>query len=261
MSTAIVLDSVSTIAILIQLLIFVYLYTAHRGPFFWYLIWAWGFLALFKGFSVASEVFPNGSVLFPFIISWATAADLLILAAGAAYRWDYRIRLTHAVLGVAYSALPLLRVGAQPVDMLVTRPGLGTLISGLLIVTAGVAFWPPRETSASHRGARFLAASLVIWGLHRIITPMIGVPEGTSLYIVYNLSSALVYLVTVFAIVIVVLERARGEMASLKEFNERLVDGLGEGLQLVDGAFTVRHANQWMVNQFGPAVVIGRGSC
>src|SRR3990172_8632786 len=113
MSTAIVLDSVSTIAILIQLLIFVYLYTSHRGRFFCYLIWAWGFIALFKAFSVASEVLPHGSVLFPFIISLGSAADLLILAAGAAYRWDYRIRLSHAVLGVAYSALALLTASAQ----------------------------------------------------------------------------------------------------------------------------------------------------
>ena len=50
--------------------------------------------------------------------------------------------------------------------------------------------------------------------------------------------------------------RARGEVASLKEFNERLVDGLREGLELVDGDFTIRHANRWMSEQFGP--VIGR---
>jgi signal transduction histidine kinase len=61
---------------------------------------------------------------------------------------------------------------------------------------------------------------------------------------------------SVLAIIILVLDRARGEMASLKEFNERLVDGLGEGLQLVDGEFTVRHANRWMSEQFGP--VVGR---
>src|SRR5262249_27220611 len=41
------------------------------------------------------------------------------------------------------------------------------------------------------------------------------------------------------------------ETATLKEFNERLVDGLGEGLQLVDGDFRIRHANRWMQQQFG----------
>ena len=45
-------------------------------------------------------------------------------------------------------------------------------------------------------------------------------------------------------------------MATLKEFNERLVDGSGEGLELVDGEFTIRHANRWMSEQFGP--VVGR---
>ena len=48
-----------------------------------------------------------------------------------------------------------------------------------------------------------------------------------------------------------VLDRARSETATLKEFNERLVDGLREGLQLVDGDFRIRHANRWMQEQFG----------
>jgi len=43
---------------------------------------------------------------------------------------------------------------------------------------------------------------------------------------------------------------------ALQDFNERLVDGLGEGLVLVDGTFTLRFANPWMAQQFGP--VLGR---
>ena len=66
----------------------------------------------------------------------------------------------------------------------------------------------------------------------------------------------LFYFLSVLAIIILVLDRARGEVATLKEFNERLVDGLGEGLELVDGEFTIRHANRWMSEQFGP--VVGR---
>lgn len=42
----------------------------------------------------------------------------------------------------------------------------------------------------------------------------------------------------------------------LEEFNQRLVDGLGEGLELIDNTFTIRHANRWMEQQFGP--VVGR---
>ena len=59
------------------------------------------------------------------------------------------------------------------------------------------------------------------------------------------------YFLCTFAIIIVVLDRARSETATLKEFNERLVDGLGEGLQLVDGDFRIRHANRWMHAQLG----------
>jgi signal transduction histidine kinase len=60
------------------------------------------------------------------------------------------------------------------------------------------------------------------------------------------------YFLSTFAIIIMVLEQARGETAALKEFNERLVDGLGEGLQLVESDFRIRHANRWMAGQFGP---------
>jgi nitrogen-specific signal transduction histidine kinase len=64
----------------------------------------------------------------------------------------------------------------------------------------------------------------------------------------------LFYFLSVLAIIILVLDRARGEVASLKEFNEHLVDGLGEGLQVVDGEFIIRHANRWMSEQVGPMV-------
>jgi two-component system sensor histidine kinase HydH len=41
-------------------------------------------------------------------------------------------------------------------------------------------------------------------------------------------------------------------MRSLKEFNERLVHGLREGLALVADDFVVRYSNPWMLEQFGP---------
>jgi signal transduction histidine kinase len=64
------------------------------------------------------------------------------------------------------------------------------------------------------------------------------------------------YFLSAFAIILLVLNRAKGEVAALEEFNKRLVDGLGEGLELIDGTFTIRHANRWMAQQFGP--VVGR---
>jgi signal transduction histidine kinase len=64
------------------------------------------------------------------------------------------------------------------------------------------------------------------------------------------------YFLSAFAIILLILNRAKDEVAALEEFNKRLVDGLGEGLELVDGTFTIRHANRWMAQQFGP--VVGR---
>jgi two-component system sensor histidine kinase HydH len=74
--------------------------------------------------------------------------------------------------------------------------------------------------------------------------------------VICSTALTLFYFLAVLAIIILVLDRARGEVATLKEFNERLVDGLGEGLELVDGEFTIQHANRWMSDQFGP--VVGR---
>jgi signal transduction histidine kinase len=71
-----------------------------------------------------------------------------------------------------------------------------------------------------------------------------------------SVTAGLFYFLSAFAIIILILNRAKGEVASLEEFNKRLVDGLGEGLELVDQDFTVRHANRWMAHQFG--TVAGR---
>jgi signal transduction histidine kinase len=87
-----------------------------------------------------------------------------------------------------------------------------------------------------------------------MLTVFVEVPVGHEAFMILNTALALFYFLSVLAIIILVLDRARGEVASLKEFNERLVDGLGEGLELVDGGFTVRHANRWMAQQFGPMV-------
>jgi two-component system sensor histidine kinase HydH len=84
----------------------------------------------------------------------------------------------------------------------------------------------------------------------------VDLPPDSGAFILVNVILTLGYFFTAFAIILVVLNRARGEVASLEEFNERLVEGLGDGLELVDGDFVIRHANRWMVQQFGP--VVGR---
>ena len=87
-----------------------------------------------------------------------------------------------------------------------------------------------------------------------MVMGFIDVPPDSVASMILSTALTPFYFLSVFAIIILVLERARGEVASLKEFNERLVDGLGEGLELVDGDFTIRHANRWMSEQFGPSV-------
>lgn len=42
MPVTLMLTFVSTLAFAVQFLIFVYVYSSHRVPFFLYLLWAWG---------------------------------------------------------------------------------------------------------------------------------------------------------------------------------------------------------------------------
>jgi hypothetical protein len=85
-----------------------------------------------------------------------------------------------------------------------------------------------------------------------MVSPFIDGGPGTGPHVMMHAAFMVFYFLCTFAIIIVVLDRARSETATLKEFNERLVDGLGEGLQLVDGDFRIRHANRWMHGQLGP---------
>jgi hypothetical protein len=56
------------------------------------------------------------------------------------------------------------------------------------------------------------------------------------------------------AVIVVVLQGAKQRVEFLKEFNEKLIDGMGLGLALVSPDLTVRHVNRWMTEQFGPEV-------
>ncbi|HXJ79720.1 MAG TPA: ATP-binding protein, partial [Candidatus Methylomirabilis sp.] len=118
------------------------------------------------------------------------------------------------------------------------------------LLLASLQFWP-RGVQPRYRGTRFLSVSLALWGVHRIASPFFDPTPGSSGYLTMHMAFMFVYFLSTFAVTIMVLDRARSETAALKEFNERLVDGLGEGLQLVDGDFRIRHANRWMSDQFG----------
>ena len=102
---AITLKFITTVALYLQLLTLVYLYSDNRARFFRYLVWAWGLFVVSKGSYVIQHFFPQAGGVIPLLNAAGSAGDLLILAAGLAYRGDYRIRSYHAAVGVAYAVL------------------------------------------------------------------------------------------------------------------------------------------------------------
>jgi signal transduction histidine kinase len=250
MPIPLLLTFVSTLAFGIQFLIFVYLYSSYRVHFFRYLLWAWAFFTVSKCLKFTEVLLPSESGVEALMAAAAMAAPLWIVAAASAYRWGYRIRGSHAaVAAVAVVGAAILhRSGvAAPTGEFVTM-----LLLGAAHVVAGVMFWPRPSQGIGNRGAGLLAATLVAWGLHRIGTRFMGDEPGSTAYLMVHAAFFVFYFLATFAIIIMVLDRARSEMRALKELNERLVNGLREGLEVVDHDFTIRHANRWMLDRFGP---------
>jgi signal transduction histidine kinase len=246
MPVSVTLNLVAAVALAVQLKIFIYLYLSNRVRFFRYLVWAWGCYVGSKTFELASYFVPGAPPLVEATVWLGTIGDFLILASALALRWNYSIRRLHGLTVAAYA----LYVAAHgPLFTLAGGDQSGRIISGIVLSLGGLAFWPRRQERAALAGRRFLAASVVFWGLHHIVTPFV-VSSSDRLFLASNVSNVLIYYIVVFPIIIVVLDRARSEAAALKEFNERLIDGLGEGLQLVDDGFAFRHANRWLSEQF-----------
>jgi signal transduction histidine kinase len=254
MSTAMTLKFVTSVALYAQLLILIYLYSSHRACFFRYLIWAWSLFVVSKGSYMVQHFLPEAVGILPLLEAAGSAGDLLVLAAALAYQRDYRIRWYHAALGVAYAIAAAFL--SHPVEVGIDMPMARRVIGGGALIAAGLAFWPQGAKPNPQTGAKFLAVSVGLWGLHRLVMGFLDLHPGSSAFILVNIMLGLFYFSSAFAIILLVLNRAKGEMASLEEFNKRLVDGLGEGLELVDGNFTIRHANRWMAQQFG--TVTGR---
>jgi signal transduction histidine kinase len=241
----------SALTLTLQFLIFAYLYSSHRVRFFRYLLLAWGLMSLAKGLHAGQILLPDLEILGALINTAFVGATLLVLAGGLAFRFDYQIRRRDLVIG-GLAALGALSLGDLS-DASVAARSLAGFATGSILILAGVQFWP-RSARPRYRGACFLASSLALWGMHRIVSPAFPAEPGTAPHLMMHLGFMLFYFLSTFAIIIMVLDRARSETAALKEFNERLVDGLGEGLQLVDGDFRIRHANRWMHGQFGEVV-------
>ena len=214
MPVPLLLTFVSTAAFAIQLLIFAYLYSSHRLRFFQYLLLAWGAYTLSKGLKLVDVLFFD--VQHPSIPTGvATVAAVgFMLAAAFAHRWDYRLRGRDVLVGGVVALLLALAndVGNSDEGLHVVGVGLGAVQ-----MAAGVLFWPSRGRVAGVRvrGERLLAGLLTLWGLHRIVTQFVTAPAGSPAYLAMHGVFITFYFLSTFAVIIMVLERARSESERL----------------------------------------------
>jgi signal transduction histidine kinase len=206
------LTFVSTVAFAIQLLIFAYLYSSHRVRFFQYLLLAWGAYTLSKGLKLFDLL-----VLDTYQPSFATevtsaAAVGLMLAAAFAHRWDYRLRARDVLVGAVTAGLLALASDFGPDEAGQRLVGVAL---GAVQMAAGVLFWPPRGRVTGFRGERLLAGLLTLWGVHRIATQFVSTEPGSAGYMAVHAVFITLYFLSTFAVIIMVLERARSESARL----------------------------------------------
>jgi signal transduction histidine kinase len=210
MPLPLILTFVSTLAFAIQLLIFAYLYSSHRVRFFHYLLWAWGAYTLSKGLKLL-DVLVLDTLAMTFAMDVATVAAVgFTLAAALAHRWDYRLGARDLGLGFG------LALGVAGLAGVV--PGAAHAVGltlGAAQIAAGVLFWPARSRDVGFRGERLLAGLLTLWGLHRIGMQFMSVEPGTPAYLAVHATFITLYFLSTFAVIIMVLERARSESERL----------------------------------------------
>jgi two-component system sensor histidine kinase HydH len=214
MPLSLTLTFVSTAAFAIQLLIFVYLYSSHRVRFFQYLLFAWGAYTLSKGLKLVDVLvhdIPHPSVATGFA---AGAAVGLMLAAACAHRWDYRLRARDLLAGGAVAVVLAFAMSAGSGDDGMRAVGIGL---GAVQMVAGVLFWPTpgHHAGIRVRGERLLAGLLAAWGLHRIVKEFLTTTPGSAAYLTVHAVFITFYFLATFAVIIMVLERARNESARL----------------------------------------------
>jgi signal transduction histidine kinase len=185
---------------------------------------------------------------------WAAAIavkSLAFVAAGVTYRRPARIPRWEVAGALA---LPTVLAAAQvipssTVGLATARLALGVLDSTALLV-AGIAFWPRRGERV--RGLGLLSASFLAWPIVRfgLIWPVPPAVEPALLS-----AAGLLQGLQSLALVAVVLDRARRRAEFLKDFNDTLLGGMGQGLALVGPDLRIRHANRWLTEHFGPDVL------
>jgi len=211
MPAPLILTFVSTVAFAVQLLIFAYLYSSHRVRFFQYLLLAWGAYTLSKGLKLV-DVLVLGVDHPSFVTDLATVAAVgLTLAAALAHRWSYRLGGRDLLIGAAV-AVVLTLVGDTSSDE--TQRVVGISLGGVQMA-AGLLFWPLQGRMTRFRGERLLAAFLTLWGVHRIATQFVSMVPGSTTYLVVHAVFILLYFLSTFAVIIMVLERARADSERL----------------------------------------------
>jgi len=211
MPAPLILTFVSTVAFAVQLLIFAYLYSSHRVRFFQYLLLAWGSYTLSKGLKLL-DVLVLGVDHPSFVTDLTTVAAVgFTLAAGFAHRWSYRFNTRDVLIGGAAVVGVTL---AGDVSGETTQRVVGSAL-GVVQMGAGLLFWPPRGSTTRFRGERMLAAFLTLWGVHRIASQFVSMPPGSTMYMAVHAVFILLYFLSTFAVIIMVLERARSDSERL----------------------------------------------
>jgi signal transduction histidine kinase len=208
MSLPLMITFVSTLAFAIQLLIFAYLYSSHRVRFFHYLLWAWGAYTLSKGIKLFDVLVVDGAPV-TFAMEVATVAAVgFTLVASLAHRWDFRLGTRDAMVGLGLAVIVAAVSSAGSAHVV----GMGL---GVVQVAAGVLFWPVRTRDAGFRGERLLAGLLTLWGIHRVTAQFVSLEPGTPVYLAVHATFITLYFLSTFAVIIMVLERARSESERL----------------------------------------------
>jgi len=211
MPAPLILTFVSTIAFAVQLMIFAYLYQSHRVRFFQYLLLSWGAYTLSKGLKLV-DVLVLGVDHPSFVTDLTTVGAVgLTLAAGFAHRWAYRLHARDILIGAAVAVGSTLAGDLAADD---TQRAVGIAL-GLVQIVAGLLFWPPQARMTGFRGERLLAGFLTLWGIHRIATQFVSIVPGSTGYLVVHAVFILLYFLSTFAVIIMVLERARSDSERL----------------------------------------------
>jgi signal transduction histidine kinase len=86
---------------------------------------------------------------------------------------------------------------------------------GAAQIAAGLLFWPWTGRRSGFRGERLLGGLLALWGVHRMATQFVTAEPGSAAYLTVHAVFITLYFLSTFAVIIMVLERARSESERL----------------------------------------------